>query len=149
MTSGATHLSASDEDEDQFVVDRSLYYRLHALYSSEFLPEKMKNNYLQKKMADYYTRRRMNHILKEAYFQSDNEERYHVQLNQLEELNDSCIPEMAAIKQQVVEMQKKKNEKAEQLKNLFKRMQTIEHEYGSSLSDKANMDKVFSPNFGM
>lgn len=63
---GESLASIPEEREEPEPLDRQPYYELHDLLGAELTSCKIKNNFLHRKMAEYFRKRKMEHVLKET-----------------------------------------------------------------------------------
>ncbi|KAK4874213.1 hypothetical protein RN001_013573 [Aquatica leii] len=125
-----------EEEEELEVVtaiDRNYYYSLYRKLLPERNTKRIKNNYLQRKMADYFKKRKMDHVLKETDQQVDSQQKYDKKLDALADLKDLDARERNSITAELNDMRIQKEEHLSLFNTHFASMQHREKDIGSGL----------------
>ncbi|XP_044269600.1 coiled-coil domain-containing protein 96-like [Tribolium madens] len=135
--------SESIHKEDEKLIDRNMYYELHKLYTANYNKEKWKNNYLQKKLAQYYNRRRMYHVFIMDKSQHEYAKMYEKLLESLATKQDEAAREQASLESEISVLRNKHRAQSEEVDTLFAQLQQAEAEISKQFSYTAlNAPKI-------
>ncbi|XP_063919953.1 golgin subfamily A member 6-like protein 22 [Zophobas morio] len=114
-----------------------MYNNLHEQYHEE----KLKNNFLLKKLVNYYTHKKMFHVVKEGKLKPDALTKYKKQLDDFEQLTTDRLLEHMDIEQEVNNLKAKLLQKENEAQARFENLQRKEYEVGKEIVDSANHDE--------
>ncbi|XP_028158423.1 coiled-coil domain-containing protein 96 [Ostrinia furnacalis] len=141
-SSSGSSVSIADDDEDQIghgvgtaaiTVDRDEYLQAHRDLTFDFRHIQMKNNILHRRLAEYYKKRKLEHVLKPLEGAVDLEEKYQQKLLSYEELKEKEEREVADIKSKVNAVEAQYAERLENAEKKFDGLQTLERTTGTGL----------------
>ncbi|XP_063824894.1 coiled-coil domain-containing protein 96 isoform X1 [Ostrinia nubilalis] len=141
-SSSGSSVSVADDDEDQIghgvgtaaiTVDRDEYLQAHRDLTFDFRQIQMKNNILHRRLAEYYKKRKLEHVLKPLEGAVDLEEKYQQKLLSYEELKEKEEREVADIKSKVNAVEAQYAERLENAEKKFDGLQTLERTTGTGL----------------
>lgn len=122
--------SLSEESEP---IDRDEYIEHYKHLAIQFMPVKAKNLFLQRKMAEYFKRRKMDHVLRETDQIAENLAKYNKKLDLFYDLHESDSTKRNRITEQISTLRTKRTEQFEQVMRDFKAIQKREKEIGTGL----------------
>ncbi|XP_063824895.1 coiled-coil domain-containing protein 96 isoform X2 [Ostrinia nubilalis] len=123
-SSSGSSVSVADDDEDQIghgvgtaaiTVDRDEYLQAHRDLTFDFRQIQMKNNILHRRLAEYYKKRKLEHVLKPLEGAVDLEEKYQQKLLSYEELKEKEEREVADTVERFLTLQRRKSEQSSAL----------------------------------
>lgn len=120
-------------EEEEVAVDRTPYYEKHEKLVSEITAEKLRNNILQKRLAKFFKRRKMDHVLKETDQQIDTQERYWKKLDAYEELSKLDSLQRTTITTKLDNLKLERESKCRDLQKMFEDLQIQEKDTGYGL----------------
>ncbi|XP_045476260.1 coiled-coil domain-containing protein 96-like isoform X2 [Harmonia axyridis] len=142
---------AEEEEEEIAAVvvplTREENYALHEKLTAELAYIRMKNKYLQRKMADFFKKRKMEHALREENeIHTEALQKYEKKLDRLADLFAMYSAETSKIQGELDIQQKEKEDKYSERDQLFQRAVNREREIGigliSTKTGKEIPDKV-------
>ncbi|XP_022920989.2 cilia- and flagella-associated protein 184-like [Onthophagus taurus] len=122
-----------EEEEEEEIVDREPYYDLYKALLAEYPMIKMKNNFLQRKMAEYFKKRKMEHVLREGDHVEEAEQKYFAKLDALSDLKNVNDMQRNAITAELNEMRELRNSQYASVLSNFEGMLNREKEIGTGL----------------
>ncbi|XP_044252298.1 uncharacterized protein LOC123003547 [Tribolium madens] len=138
-----------DEDEyhEDIYIDRKLYIEMYKIFETRKYKEKLKNNYLQSRLAKYYMRRKMFYVLRELTTKVDEVMiKYQKDLESLENLCDLSEREKAYNYEEIKVLTAKRDAKIADLETLFQNLINMEQEFAKTLTfertGRTNVDKM-------
>lgn len=141
-----TEMQEKVEEEEQIDIDRNAYYEKYKQLLQEHNTAKRKNTFLMRKMAEYYKKRRMDHVLRESDRYEEYLKKYHEKLDAFAELKELEERERTTITEELQKMTQQRNEEKEELERKFEDMQARERHIGIGLilskTGKPISDKV-------
>ncbi|KAL0892944.1 hypothetical protein ABMA27_014616 [Loxostege sticticalis] len=114
-------------------VDRDEYLQAHRELTFDLRHHQIKNNILHRRLAEYYKKRKLEHVLKALENAADLEEKYQQKLFTYEELKEKEEREVADIKTKVNAVEAQYAERLENAENKFDGLQTLERTTGTGL----------------
>lgn len=120
-------------EEEEIAIDRAPYYEKHEAIKTEILKEKVKNNILQKKLAKFFKRRKMEHVLKETDQQVDTLDKYGKKLIAFGELSEVDNNKRTVISSELKSLKWERDCKFNELNKMFKGLMTQEKDTGYGL----------------
>ncbi|XP_026317694.1 coiled-coil domain-containing protein 96-like isoform X2 [Hyposmocoma kahamanoa] len=114
-------------------IDRDEYLAAYRDLVFDRMQVQMKNNILHKRLAEYYKKRKLEHVLKPYEGQDDLEEKYHQKLFSYEDLKEKEHREVAEIKAKVNAVQGQYMEQLQKADKKFHDLQTHERNTGTGL----------------
>ncbi|XP_047024382.1 coiled-coil domain-containing protein 96 [Helicoverpa zea] len=114
-------------------VDRDEYLAAHRELTLERNQQQVLNNILHRRLAEYYKKRKCEHVLKPLEGAVDMEEKYQQKLYAYQELQEKAEREIADIKMKVSEVEQKYQERLEHANTKFDGLQQLERSTGSGL----------------
>nr|CAH7741378.1 unnamed protein product [Callosobruchus chinensis] len=121
------------QEEEVPHIDREPYLERYKELQSQIAVSKLKNCILQKKLAFFFKRRKMDHVLKEPEQQFDTQQKYGKKLDQFGELTELDNTQRKTINEELSNLKAKRKAKFEELTEMFKNMQDRELEIGTGL----------------
>ncbi|KAF2896175.1 hypothetical protein ILUMI_09998 [Ignelater luminosus] len=121
------------EEEEAPPIDRNYYYNIYKTLVPEQVLQRMKNNFLHRKMAEYFRKRKMEHVLKETDQQVDSQQKYDRKLDALSDLKDLDTRERNSISAELNDMRSQRDDQLSMLNIHFNTMQNREKEIGTGL----------------
>ncbi|XP_073945210.1 cilia- and flagella-associated protein 184-like isoform X3 [Choristoneura fumiferana] len=144
-SSSGSSVSEADDDDDEddqigkkvgaasITVDRDEYLQAHRDLTFDCNQLQLKNNILHRRLAEYYKKRKLDHVLKPLENSQDLEEKYQEKLLSYENLKKDQEREIADIKSKVHAVEMQYSEKLEYAESKFDDLQTYERTTGSGL----------------
>ncbi|KAL0841151.1 hypothetical protein ABMA28_014897 [Loxostege sticticalis] len=141
-SSGSSVSGGEGDVEDQIghgvgtaaiTVDRDEYLQAHRELTFDLRHHQIKNNILHRRLAEYYKKRKLEHVLKALENAADLEEKYQQKLFTYEELKEKEEREVADIKTKVNAVEAQYAERLENAENKFDGLQTLERTTGTGL----------------
>ncbi|EFA00815.1 hypothetical protein TcasGA2_TC003702 [Tribolium castaneum] len=126
--------SSESIPKDEKQIDRNMYYELHRLYTANYNTQKWKNNYLQKKLAQYYNRRKMYHVFVVDKSQQEYAKMYEKLLESFAVKQDEVAREQAALENEISVLRNKHRAKSEEVANLLVELQQAEADVSKQFS---------------
>lgn len=123
----------SKPEEEEITIDRVPYYEKHENIMAEITRERVKNNILQKKLAKFFKRRKMDHVLKETEQQFDTQEKYGKKLNAFGELSKLDYDQRTTITNELENLRTERENKFYELNKIFNDLQLQEKDTGYGL----------------
>ncbi|KAJ8728072.1 hypothetical protein PYW08_016457 [Mythimna loreyi] len=114
-------------------IDRDEYLQAHRDLTQERNHQQLLNNILHRRLAEYYKKRKCEHVLKPLEGAVDMEEKYQQKLYAYEELKKKAESEIADIKKKVSEVEEKYAGRLEHANSKFDGLQHLERTTGSGL----------------
>ncbi|RZC36314.1 DUF4201 domain containing protein [Asbolus verrucosus] len=124
-----------EEEEKEKKFDRFAYYEIYDQLTNQCQEEKIKNNYLQRKVVEYYKKRKMFHVLHEGKLTIDVQKKYEKQLDQLTDLVEYNTKEQSRLKTERTQLKCKLLSLENEAKALFEKFQSNELELGKEFED--------------
>ncbi|GJQ72211.1 hypothetical protein Trydic_g3302 [Trypoxylus dichotomus] len=125
--------TSSTVEEAEEYLDREPYYELYRSLVKEYPMLRMKNNFLQRKMAEYFKRRKMEHVLRESERVGDAQVKYYRKLDTLWELRNTSNMQRSAITAELNDMKELRDKQVTCVVENFEAMQNREREIGKGL----------------
>lgn len=122
-------------------IDRSVYYELHRMYSKNVTFQKWKNNFLQKKLVQHFTKRRMFHVFVMDKSQQEYAKQYEKLMDEFSTTEDRAAREQAALESEMRDLQNKCRLKKSELLALIDKLQQMEEEIGAGLIEDGKRDR--------
>ncbi|KAF5287498.1 hypothetical protein FQA39_LY04126 [Lamprigera yunnana] len=122
-----------EEEEKVLPVDREYYYALYRKWLPERAAAKMKNNFLQRKMAEYFRRKKMDHVLKETDQQVDSQTKYDKKLDAMVTFKELDDRKRNNVNLELSDLRAQKDEHQALFEANFASMQNREKDIGSGL----------------
>lgn len=119
--------------EEGSILDRDLYYRKYDATSEQLVRNRIKNNVLQKLVAMYLRRRKIDYGGKDIKPPTDQITRYWQKLDAYQHLMQIDMSQRLTVEGEIFELLNKRNVKLLELDNLFKRLQNREENVGQGL----------------
>lgn len=119
--------------EEGFILDRDLYYRKYDETSQQLLKNRIKNNFLQKLMAMYLRRRKIDYGDKDVKPRLDQVVKYGQKLDAYQHLMEIDVSQRLTIEGEIFDLINERNVKLLELENLFKSLQYREENVGQGL----------------
>lgn len=131
-------LEGEDEEEAATIVleeeipriDRTPYYERHKVLEPILAVLRIRNGVLQKKLAVFFRRRKMEQVLKESDQIYDSQQRYGRKLENLAEMIELDKIQRTTTNNELAELKARKEEKHAQLVKMFKVVQKKEKDTG-------------------
>ncbi|KAJ2946188.1 hypothetical protein O0L34_g5122 [Tuta absoluta] len=114
-------------------IDRDEYLQAYKELTHDKSQLKIRNNILHRRLADYYKKRKLEHVLKPLEVSMDLEEKYQQKLLAYEELKEKEEKETASMRQKIQEVTNLYETKEEKAIEKFKALQDHERNTGSGL----------------
>ncbi|XP_028044006.1 coiled-coil domain-containing protein 96 [Bombyx mandarina] len=114
-------------------IDRDEYLQAHRDLAVERSQQLLKNNILHRRLAEYYKKRKLDHVLKQLDGAADLEEKYQQKLFSFEELKEKSEREIADIKAKVQTVQLQYADRLEQAEKKFDELENYEKNTGTGL----------------
>jgi hypothetical protein len=138
ITHSANDTESEDEEYEEYEEeltedDRIEYYNTYDILDKQHEEEKAKNIYLQKKLCNYYQKRRMFHVLHDGRVQMDSQKKYEKQLDEFEQLAHICAREEQLMNEEINELRERCAIRQRQAKECFERLQRDEYEVGKEI----------------
>ncbi|XP_050560955.1 coiled-coil domain-containing protein 96 [Spodoptera frugiperda] len=114
-------------------VDRVEYLSAHRELTLERQHQQVLNNILHRRLAEYYKKRKCEHVLKPLEGAMDMEEKYQQKLLSYQELKEKAEREIADIKKKVTEVEETYGGRLEHAEKKFDELQHLERSTGSGL----------------
>ncbi|KAL3272862.1 hypothetical protein HHI36_014323 [Cryptolaemus montrouzieri] len=122
------------KEDKPTVLSREEYYSLHERISSDYSFLKMKNKFLQRKMADNFRKRKMEHVLREEFdIQTEALQKYDKKLDRLADLLELYSAETTRIGAELHTLQQQQDAKNLERKTIFMKGISREREIGTGL----------------
>ncbi|CAG9763221.1 unnamed protein product [Ceutorhynchus assimilis] len=122
-----------EHEEQEPVLDRAPYYERHAKALEEITEIKIRSFILQKKLAIYFKRKQIDQTTRESDWSLNQQMKYNWKLETWKEFLVYDERERSNEKRELQISRQKREEKYNELQNLFKHMQTREREIGDGL----------------
>ncbi|XP_044759681.1 coiled-coil domain-containing protein 96-like isoform X2 [Coccinella septempunctata] len=139
-------------EEEEIIVEEVLHtreelYAIHEQLTADISYIRMKNKFLQRKMADFFKKRKMEHVLKEeAEIHADHIQKYEKKLDRLADLLQVYNAETAKIGKEIELLENERDEKYAERNSLCQKGVSREREIGigliSTKTGKEIPDKV-------
>ncbi|CAH1176082.1 unnamed protein product [Phaedon cochleariae] len=123
------------EEEEIVRIDRVPYYERNEIIQKEIEFKKIRNYILQKKLAMFFKRRKMDRVLHETDQQIDTQQKYGKKLDMFGELIELDTSQRSTITAELENLKKRRESKFNELNKLFGNMQERENEIGLGLID--------------
>ncbi|CAH0397950.1 unnamed protein product [Chilo suppressalis] len=137
---GSSGIDQDDEDQigygvatAEVTVDREVYLQAHRDLTFDLRQLQMKNNILHRRLADYYKKRKLEHVLKPLEQSADLEDKYQQMLFAYEELKEKEEREVADIREKVSGVEAQYVDRLEKAEQKFDSLQDVERETGIGL----------------
>ncbi|KAF5277211.1 hypothetical protein FQR65_LT03917 [Abscondita terminalis] len=130
---GGKEEEEEEELEETIAVDRERYYLLYRKLHPERNSKRIRNNFLQRKIAEYFKKRNMEYALKESEEETDSQDKYEKKLDELFELTEIESREKNNIIADLDDMRLQRDEHQQLFNSNFCSMQQREKEVGSGL----------------
>ncbi|KAL4709943.1 hypothetical protein ACJJTC_003906 [Scirpophaga incertulas] len=114
-------------------IDREEYLQSCREFSYDLRQLQLKNNILHRRLAEYYKKRKLEHVLKQLDGAIDLEEKYQQKLFSYEELKEKEEREISEIKSKVSKIRTQYLNRLENAEKNFDNLQTIEKNTGIGL----------------
>ncbi|KAJ8730176.1 hypothetical protein PYW07_017214 [Mythimna separata] len=114
-------------------INRDEYLQAHRDLTNERNHQQLLNNILHRRLAEYYRKRKCEHVLKPLEGAVDMEEKYQQKLYAYEELKKKAESEITEIKKKVSEVEEKYGGRLQQANTKFDGLQHLERTTGSGL----------------
>ncbi|CAH0701273.1 unnamed protein product [Spodoptera exigua] len=114
-------------------IDRDEYLAAHRELTLERQHQQVLNNILHRRLAEYYKKRKCEHVLKPLMGASDMEEKYQQKLISYQELKEKSERDIADIKRKVTEVEETYTGRLEHANKKFDELQHLERSTGSGL----------------
>ncbi|XP_022830900.1 coiled-coil domain-containing protein 96 [Spodoptera litura] len=114
-------------------IDREEYLAAHRELTMERQHQQVLNNILHRRLAEYYKKRKCEHVLKPLEGAVDLEEKYQQKLLSYEELKEKAEREIADIRKKVSEVEETYAGRHEHANKKFEGLQHLERSTGSGL----------------
>ncbi|XP_019770581.2 coiled-coil domain-containing protein 96 isoform X1 [Dendroctonus ponderosae] len=125
--------SIEEQEEIKPVLDREPYYARHDQAIEEINERKTRNFVIQKKLAMYFKRKKMDYVTKETDWSFDQQNKYNRKLEAYGELIDFVASERDRISQEIAITKIQRETKFKELSLMFKKIQAREGEIGYGL----------------
>ncbi|XP_075973313.1 cilia- and flagella-associated protein 184-like [Anticarsia gemmatalis] len=143
-SSSGSSISVGDDDLDvdqigrgvatgQITINRDEYLQAYRDLGNEIKLLQMKNNILHRRLAEYYKKRKLEHVLKPYDGAPDVEEKYNQKLIAYEDLKERAERETADIWSKVGTVENTFTERLEHAETKFAGLQTLERTTGTGL----------------
>ncbi|KAL1494000.1 hypothetical protein ABEB36_009675 [Hypothenemus hampei] len=122
-----------EEQQPTPVLDREPYYARHLTVTAEIGERKMLNNILQKKLALYFKRKKMDYVTKETDWSLEQQRKYNQKVKVYGEVIEFEKNEKIRLNEEIVCARMERDAKFNQLSMMFNNMQSQESEVGYGL----------------
>ncbi|CAH0579077.1 unnamed protein product [Chrysodeixis includens] len=144
-SAGSSHESAPEDEEKETYglakaaeptalhVDRDEYLQAHRDLTTEKQYAQILNNLLHRRLAEYYKKRKCEHVLKPFEGDVELEEKYNQKLLVYDDMKKKAEMELADVKSKVSEVEEKYLARLENANSKFHELQQLERQTGSGL----------------
>ncbi|XP_068632018.1 cilia- and flagella-associated protein 184-like [Battus philenor] len=132
-TEGEVGQIGRDVSKGSIAINRDEYLQAHRDLTHDYQQLKIKNNLLHRRFAEYYKKRKLEHVLKALENSADLEEKYQQKLFAYEELKDKEEKEISDIKSKLQTVENKYNDRLEIATKKFEELQQLERSTGTGL----------------
>ncbi|KAJ3663101.1 hypothetical protein Zmor_007410 [Zophobas morio] len=132
------------EEEELLVFNeftREECYEMYNNLDKQFHEEKRKNTYLLKRLVNYYTQKKMFHVIQEGKLPLDVLKKYEKQLDDFEDFTTQFRLAQADLEQEVNKLRSTLAHKENEAQTCFEKLQRNEYEVGKEILDSAGHDE--------